>query len=722
MTPPKVAPGGTDLIKLMGSFPQFALRCARAGMVLAAAIVLGSVASAQQQQLITPNFRDAEITTVIEAVQMATGRTIIPDPRVRTQVTMISSTPMTPEAFYEAFLSILEVHNFVAIDQGNVVKIIPNANTRFYPTETLPNRVSSTSDKIITQVIPVKNVSAAQLLPALRPLVPNFAHMTVFAPSNIIIISDRAANVDRIMRIVERIDRAGDSEVEVIPLQNASAGDLVRVVTSLYQAQGQGEGATGPSPLRLVADERTNSVLISGDPGARLRVKALIAHLDPPLESGGETQVRYLRYADAEKIAAKLKEQVTGITQTAPGQGGQGAPPPSAQAERNTTIWADPDTNALVITAPPKIMKSLMSVVDQLDIRRLQVLIEAIVVDVSLNKSAELGVNWAVFSDDDDTRIPGATFLGDVGGVNLIELGRAVDDPSQFPPELASGTTIGLGRIARDGGVSFAAMLRALRNDDNTNIIVTPHTVTMDNQEAEIKVAQEVPFRTGQFTNTGGTNGSVNPFTTISREEVGTIMKITPQINLGDTLTLKIELESSSVAPTQLENAADLITNKRTITTNVLIEDGGIIVLGGLIQDNYSRGESRVPYLGRIPLLGNLFKTRTGQSRKSNLMVFLRPKILRDAEDTAIVTNAKYQYIREEQRKTGKRELLPILPGERPPVLPPPPPVPAPSSDEDPRTQSATKPETEEKPAGQTQGAEQPPPAAQPPAEQTEQR
>lgn len=679
--------------------------CRRGAIVVAVATAVAmSVASAQQAGArITPNFKDADITQIAEAVQAATGKTFIIDPRVRAQVTMLANTPMTSDEFYQTFLAILQVHGFIAVPSGrNIVKILPDANARQFPANDLPDNINAKSDEIVTQVISVKNVSAAQLVPILRPLIPQYGHLAAYPASNVLIISDRANNVARIMRIIARIDLAGDSEVEVVVLQNASAAEIVRVVNTLYPAQAQAEG--GGTPLKVVADDRSNSILISGEPSNRLRVKGLVTILDTPLEAGGETQVRYLRYADAEKIAAKLKEQITGVTQAAPGAAGAQGAPPSAAAEKASMVWADPETNALVMTAPPKIMRSLMSVVDRLDIRRMQVLVEAIVVDVSLNKSADLGVNWAVFSEEDDTRIPAATFLGPVGGVSLVDLAAEVDSPGSSGKDL-SGTTIGLGRIARNNGISFAAMLRALRSDDNSNIIATPSAVTMDNQEAQIKVAQEVPFRTGSFTNTGGTNGSVNPFTTIQRQEVGTILKLTPQINEGNAVVLKIELESSSVAPT-IAGAADLITNKRTISTNVLIEDGGIIVLGGLISENFNRTETRVPFLGRIPVLGLLFKSRTGQNQKTNLMVFIKPTILRDGQQTAIATNSKYQYIREQQKQVGKREILPILPGVKQPILPPPP-EPPPASSEDSTTSQDGKRKSSDDPTKTKQQQEQ---------------
>ncbi|MGH8284319.1 MAG: type II secretion system secretin GspD [Steroidobacteraceae bacterium] len=668
-------------------FDRLPLLCATALLAFTSASAQ-EVAPLSNGQRITPNFKDANISTIIEAVSEATGKNFIVDPRVNAQVTMFSRTPMSPEAFYEAFLAILQVHGFVAVPAGNVVKIVPDANARQLPANDLPSRVSGSSDEIVTQVIAVRNVSAAQLVPILRPLIPQYGHLAAYPASNILIISDRAANVNRIVRIIGRIDQEGDADVEVVPLQNASAAEVVRIVTSLYQAQAAAEGG-GASPLRLVADDRSNSVLVSGDSGQRLRIKALIAHLDTPLEAGGDTQVRYLNYADAEKIAAKLKEQVTGIAQAAQPAGAQGAAPAgAAAADRSTTIWADAETNALVVTAQPKVMRQLMAVVDKLDIRRAQVLVEAIIVEVGENSNAELGVNWAVFSNEDDTRIPAGAFLNPVGGVTLADLARAVDNPlGTVNPSLASGTTIGIGRIT-DTGVNFAAMLRAIRGDANTNVLATPSAVTMDNQEAELKVAQEVPFVTGQFTTTGTatTDGTVNPFQTIQRQEVGTILKVTPQINEGDSVMLKIELESSSLA-TSSQGAVDLITNKRTITTHVLVEDGGVVVLGGLISNEARREEQRVPFLGRIPLIGLAFKTRTAASQRTNLMVFIRPKILRDGVQTTIETNQKYNYMREEQRKARGFELVPLLPRTDKPELPPPPP---------PREPAATPPPKED--------------------------
>jgi general secretion pathway protein D len=633
-----------------------------------AAFALPAICLAQEQGAITPNYKDADLSQIIEAVSAVTGKNFIVDPRVRAQVTMLSSTPMSPAAFYEAFLSILQVHGYVAVPSGDVVKIIPDGNARQVPANDLPSRLSSTSDEIVTQVIAIRNVSAAQLVPILRPLIPQYGHLAAYPASNMLIISDRAANVSRMMKIIQRIDQGGDEEIDVIPMEHASASEVVRIVTSLA-ASAQAEGAGGPN-VKVVADDRTNSVLVSGERSQRLRLRTLITHLDTPLEAGGDTQVRYLRYADSEKIATKLREQLQGIVAAVQPGGATAAPAAAGGAiDRSITIWAEPETNALVVTAPPKIMRSVMSIVDRLDIRRAQVLVEAILVEMSADKAMDLGVNWAI-ADTGGGNLPAGGFLSPIAGTGLGEIIAAIraGDGEGAVPAVPSGLTLGFGEI-NENGTSWAGLIRALNGVGNTNIIATPSIVTLDNEEAEIKIAQEIPFLTGQYV-TEGTTGVNNPFQTIQREEVGNILKITPQINEGDSVLLKISQEASNVAASsQQVSSTDLITNKRTISTKVMVEDGGVIVLGGLISDESTESKQQVPFLGSIPLLGELFKTRGVRKTKTNLMVFIRPRILRDGVDAAIETNAKYNYIRDQQLKHNKGK-VPLMPGERQPTLP----------------------------------------------------
>jgi general secretion pathway protein D len=653
--------------------------------ILGALLAFASVGRTEApDRHITANFKDAELTQIAEAVSTATGKSFIIDPRVRGQATMLSSVPMSPAAFYEAFLAILQVHGFIAVQAGNVVKVLPDANARLIPSVDLPDHVSATSDEIVTEVIDVKNVSAAQLVPILRPMIPQYGHLAAYPASNILIISDRASNVNRMIRIVRRVDQVGDRDVELVQLQNSSSADIVRVLNSLYQQA----AAEGGQAVKVVADERSNSILISGDPSQRLRIRALVAHLDTPLEKGGDTQIRYLHFANAEKIAPKLKEQITGIAQATTGgaAGGAQAATPQAQAEKNAMIWAEPETNALIITAPPKIMRAIMEIIDKVDIRRAQVLVEAVLVEVNADKTSDLGVNWAAWSNGSSgSQIPVAGFIEPVGGSSLVDLastaqGIATGSTTTSTSSL-TGTTLAIGKISANG-INFGAMVRALSGDASTNIVATPSAITLDNQEAELKVAQEVPFITGSYSTSTGTStttsSAVSPFTTVQRQEVGTILKVTPQIAAeGDSVVLKISVESSSVAATSV-STVDITTNKRTVSTNVLIEDGGIVVLGGLISDTTTRSEQRVPLLGSIPLIGMLFKTRDYSRTRNNLMIFIRPKILRTPGQTAVETGAKYNYMLDEQRKADKRDGAPLLPDEKQPTLPPLPALPPP--------------------------------------------
>jgi general secretion pathway protein D len=696
---------------------------------------------AQQQEgaTITPNYKDADLSQIIQAVSEVTGKNFIIDPRVNAKVTMLSATPMSPGAFYEAFLSVLQVYGYVAVPAGKVIKIVPSTDSRQLPSIDLPNSVSSTSDEIVTQIITMKNVSAAQLVPLLRPLIPQQGHLAAYTPGNMLIISDRASNVSRIMHIVERMDESGDEPIEVLQLRNASATDVVRTINQLNTGAGAAE-AGGP-PVKVVADERTNSVLISGEKSLRLKVKALILNLDTPRQGGaGDTEVRYLLYADAEKLADKLKGQASATAKAlgAPGSTTTAAPSVSggggSNVDASVTIWADVPTNALIITAPPKLMKSLMLVIDKLDIRRAQVKVEAMIVEVDINKSSNLGVQWL---------LDGGNSLG-YGVVNLPGTGTSIVDLAVAAltassggltssttaattgvtgttgttgagissSTIGTGATFAIGKYNSNTGKGFAALVQALRSDASSNIISTPTIITMNNEEAEVKVTQEIPLITGQYTSsTASVSGTTSPFETIQREEVGTILKVTPHISEGDTIQLKIEQEDSSPGA-KLADSADISTNKRSIKTTILIEDGGIIVLGGLMQDTVTESEDRVPGLGAIPLIGNLFKSRSGSRQKSNLLVFLRPNILRDQAQTEAASASKYNEIRQQERTLNKGKIT-LLPGEVQPSVP----AIVPNT---PRTQMQLAPAPQPAPPPQPTGTAQPVPGLQvaPPAVQ----
>lgn len=626
---------------------------------IALACLVGVPVAWSQQPTITPNYKEADIRQIVEAVGEVTGRNFIIDPRVNAKVTMLSSTPMTPEAFYEAFLSILQVHGYVAVTTGDLVKILPDATARQFAGP-LGTGGASGADDIVTQVIEVQNVGAAQLVPILRPLIPQYGHLAAHPGSNMLIISDRAANVTRMITIIRRIDQSNDEDVEVARLEHASAAEIVRILTTLSQ-QPRADGA--PVTTSLVADPRTNSVLIGGDRSERLRLRALIAHLDTPLEDGGDTQVRYLRYADAEELATKLQQHFTQQAQAAAAATGAAS---AAAANNAVSVWADTQTNAIIINAPPKMMRSLMLIVDKLDIRREQVLVEAIIVEVIQDKTTEFGVTWAVEGASSNTPI-GVTNFPDFGP-GVVQIGGAAGSGGQVDPTslIGEGISFGIGRIS-DSGVSFAAIARALRGDADTNIISTPSIVTTDNEEATLNVGQEVPFVTGSYSNTGNI-GAVNPFQTIQRQQIGVKLAITPQINEGDSMLLTISQEISSIAQSA-EGAVDLITNTRTIDTTVIVNDGEILVLGGLLEDTLRESDQRVPVLGSIPILGNLFRSRKTDKVKTNLYVFIRPKILRNAEAAALETNAKYTQIREIMM--GNDGGVQLMPNATRPVLPP---------------------------------------------------
>nr|MBV6630831.1 type II secretion system secretin GspD [Oceanococcus sp. HetDA_MAG_MS8] len=607
--------------------------------------------AAQNSGGTTLNLKDADIASLITTVSDLTGTNFIVDPRVKGKVTVLSSAPMSPEELYSVFLAVLQVHGFAAVPAGPVTKIVPEVGAKqdggsYFEFDGLAE------DEIVTRVVEIANVPAAQLVPILRPLVPQYGHLAAYSPSNMLIISDRAANVARLTQIIERIDRSSNSELEVIRLEYASATDVERLVQGLYQGNKAAAQAAGQDPVVVLADERTNSILVSGDPSQRVAIRALVAHLDIPLDEDGDTQVIYLSFANSETLAPILEGYVESQQQgQAGGQGGQAAAGNRGGSRMpGTRIVAEPDINALVITAPPKIMRGLKSVIAQLDIRRSQVLVEAILAEISVNKARQLGVDWAVFNDE---QVAAAGILDQsvIGG-----LGGALGGQGGSAAALSlvrQGLNIAGGR-ENSNGTTFGVLLRALSSDGDTNVLSTPSVVTMDNEEAEISVGQEVPFLTGSFSNAGGQVGAVNPFQTIERRDVGLTLAITPQINAGDNIQLEIRQESSDVVAGGGGGAVDLVTNKRTLNTTVMVDDGDILVLGGLINDNVNQTEQKIPILGDIPLIGALFRSTSVNRDKQNLMIFIRPTILRDRATASFHTNRKYRYMRNVQRQANE--------------------------------------------------------------------
>ncbi|HKJ95590.1 MAG TPA: type II secretion system secretin GspD [Gammaproteobacteria bacterium] len=619
-------------------------------------------ATSADNEKITLNLKNKDISALINTVAEITDRNFVVDPRVKAKVTVISKRPMDADELYKVFLSILQVHGFSAIPAGDITKIVPDVNAKQLGTE--PRASQEAGDRIVTRVIKVQNVPVAQLVPILRPLIPQQGHFAAYPPTNVVIISDRAANVERLSHIIERIDQSSNDQMEVVHLEHASATEVARVLQTLQQGNAQGKGA-GPGQVQIVADERTNSILMSGDKANRLRYRAMIAHLDTPLEdSSGDTHVVYLHYAKAEDIA-KVLQGVSENIQAQQEQKGSKTPAASQGSKEDVSIQADEATNSLVISAPPKVQKELTSVIRKLDVRRAQVLIEAAVVEVSADTAAELGVQFAVDGSQSSTAGVGGTNFDAAGNGSLANIISSIQQGST--PNPGSGLSLAVGDLA--SGVRFGALLRALASNTDTNILSTPSLTTLDNQEAEIRVAENVPFVTGEYANTNASGGNtVNPFQTIQRKDVGLILKVTPQINEGDSVMLDLEQEVSSVS--QSTQAVDLITNKRSIKTSVLVDDGKLVILGGLIDDQVFESAQKVPLLGDIPLLGHLFRYRTSESKKRNLMLFLRPHIIRTAETMSRYASQKYNYVRAAQ--LAKRESgVSLLPDSTAPVLPP---------------------------------------------------
>lgn len=617
-------------------------RAMRTLLLFAGLCLSTSALQAQDTLGSTLNLKDADIGTLIATVGEITGHNFIVDPRVKGNVTVLSSSPMSPEELYGVFLAVLQVHGFAAVPAGPVTKIVPEVGAKqdggsYFDFSGLAD------DEIVTRVVEIANVPAAQLVPILRPLVPQYGHLAAYSPSNMLIISDRAANVERLTEIIRRIDQSGDREIEIIRLHNASAAEVQQTLSGLIQSEQQQKDPS-QKPITLLADERTNSLLLGGEKAGRLQIRALIAHLDIPLEDDGDTQVIYLSYADAEKLAPILEGFVS---KQGDAKAAKGAP----GGTDNLRIVAEPDINALVITASPKVMRGIKSVIAQLDIRRAQVLVEGILAEVSLNQSRKLGIDWAVFNGE---RIAAASIFD--SSVVSAAAGLATNNLAGAAGLLRTGINVGGGQV-NDNGTNFALLLNALYGDGETNVLSTPSLVTMDNQEAEISVGQEVPFLTGSFSNNNTGAGSVNPFQTIERRDVGLTLGITPQINDGDTIQLTINQESSTIGA-GTAGAVDLITNKRTLSTTVLVGNGDILVLGGLIDDNIQRSEQKVPLLGDIPILGALFRSTSVTKAKQNLMIFIRSTILRDRNSASYYTREKYErmkYLQHDSNQQGWR-------------------------------------------------------------------
>ncbi len=630
---------------------------------ITAALTLSAVSAAQEY---TVNLKDTDIQEFIKFVADVTGTTMVVDPNVKGKVRVISSKPVSQAELYDLFLSILDVQGYTAVRSGQVIRIVPSKDARSSPVPIMDDQSAVGNDEYVTQVIRLDNISAAKLIPVLRPLVPQQAHLAAYAPSNAIIISDIRSNIGRIVDIIERMDRSAIQTTEIIRLKYGVAEDVVSMLNTLEKSR-QGEGTDADKEAVLVADKRTNSVVVTADELTVDRIRKLVTYLDTPLEQSGNVRVIYLEYADATEIAEVLTRVMQNISRLEEGGSSKRA------GSGESTIEADEGTNSLIITADTDEMAALEAVIARLDIRRAQVLIEAIIVEMTVTEGQDLGLQW-LFANDNGVYGSNITTdearrqsLGQLGGALVPDDGSENIGTREVAASLATipGTTLGWGVV--DESLTMTVILNALESQGNNNILSTPSLLTLDNEEAYITVGSEVPFVTGSYTNTGVGNGASNPFQTIERESVGVTLKVTPQINEGNAVVMDIVQEVSTLAPSLI--ASDLITNERKIETMVLANDGNIVVLGGLVSDEIQDDSQGVPVLSSIPLVGRLFRSDSVKVSKQNLLVFIRPTIIRDDEDLAGATAEKYRYIRDQQMERRERGLMFLDDGNLP-VLP----------------------------------------------------
>lgn len=658
----------------------------------------GTGAPANPDEVIL-NLVNADIEGVVKVVSEITGKNFVLDPRVKGTINIVSAKPMSRTVVYDVFVSAMRLQGFAVVEDHGIVKVVPEADAKLNSSSTFgpSEQTRGAGDRIQTKIFTLKYESAVQIVPILRPLIAPNNTITAYQNNNTLVITDYANNLKRLEKIIDSIDQPSGSDPVVIPLQYASAVDVVATVNRLFAEASQVQGATGAEPvqhLTVIADARSNSLLVrSGNPGRLAQLRKFVAMLDTPTNAGGNIHVVYLKNAEAVKLAETLRAIYqadasttaaprTAITATAalgasasaqssaPATGAPasiGAGQTQSASASPGIIQADAATNSIIITAPDAIYNNLRAALDKLDVRRAQVYVEALIAEISADKAAEFGIQWQNLSG------LGKTGTQAFGGTNFGTSGQNIINMSKNPTMASRGLNIGviknsitipgIGQIANLG-----LLVRALETDANANILSTPTLLTMDNEEAAIVIGQNVPFITGQYAMSGAAT-TPTPFQTIERRDVGLTLRIKPQISEGGTVRLQMYQEVSSVDKTS-SNPAGVTTNKRAVVSTVLVDDGQIVVIGGLIQDTVSDGEEKVPVLGDIPVLGGLFRYKTRSHQKTNLMIFLRPTLVRDSQRANVFTGERYDYIIGEQNK-AKLAHDAILPDMDSPVLPP---------------------------------------------------
>ncbi len=590
------------------------------------------------QGRITLALDNADIRDLIQWAQEVTGKSIIVHPNVKGKVTVISGEPMTRGEAYEVFLSTLQVYGFAVIEGATSIKVIPDALAKQSSVPVTGSGDQKTSEDVVVQIVKIKNISATQLVNLLRPLVPQVGHLAAYPATNALIIADRANNIQKVIDIVSNLDTGSTVDIELIPMQFASAKDVAEVINKLLPQQ-QAKGAENLS-IMLAVDERSNSLLLTGDLATRSQIRKLVHRLDQPLSGDGNTQVFYLNYSNAADLVPIL-ESISGSLKKNQKD--------KVAVDTEIGIQANESVNALVITAPPAMLNTMKGVIAKLDRRRAQVLVEALIVEVNEDLGNDLGIEWV--ANNTDTSLGFRSFPRSP----VLNI-----DQSTGLGALGSGFTMGY-----FSGGQMRALINALATETNANILSTPTIMALDNEEAQILVGSNVPFITGSENREND-----DPFQTIERKDVGITLKVKPRVNNNDSVTLEIEQSVENISQTADVGAADIITNKREIKTRVLIDDNEILVLGGLIRDEAEETESKVPFFGDIPGLGRLFKSTNTKTVKRNLMVFIRPTILNDSAASYEVTRERYDRIKQDQKEFRSKIDSYFVPGEVP-QLPP---------------------------------------------------
>ena len=584
---------------------------------------------------VTINMRDADIKSFVSDISSLTGKTFVVDPRVKANVTVISRDDLSIEEAYEIFLSVLSVHGFTAVEQENAVKIVPASMGRQSFTEV--SKPVSPEDALVSTIIRPSQTSANALIPLIRPLINSQGHIAVYTPSNSLIVTDRNANIKRIRQLVEEMDKNPADVYDIVKLKNSSSTQIAKLIDKVFS---ENSGGMAPNDFNAYAIERSNSILLFGDQEIVERMKAVVIKLDVKDQGSSSLKVVYLKYADANALVEILNKMTPNIDE-------------KSSNKSKTSITAHEETNSLIISAEPDVMTSLTGIIQQLDIRRAQVLVEAIIVEISDQLSKDLGFQILFSGEGSNTPIVSQRFGNPTPDLSAIA--GALTPGGSTTAVLSTllsldGFATGVGKYKK-GGDSFAAILNVLAKNSDSNVLSTPSILTMDNEESSIIVGQEIPITTGESL---GTNNS-NPFRTVTRQEIGIKLSVKPQINEGNSIKLDIEQEVSSLSGPISAGSTEIVTNKRAIETVVMVEDNQTIVLGGLIDDDIQESVRKVPLLGDIPVLGKAFRQEQTTINKKNLVVFLKPTIIRTSEDMKALTNTKYEYLRAQEMLRSKK-------------------------------------------------------------------